>query len=67
MSSLVEDKLFEKEESAGDVNIVYSISILIFQMETPDPASLQKDAARDAIITKVIRVTKNMAEKEQPC
>ena len=55
---LGEDELFDKEESAGDVDVVCAISTLTFQMGTLDPAALQKETARDAVIPQVMRFTR---------
>ena len=55
---LGEDELFDKEESASDVDVVCAISTFTFQMGTLDPASLQKERTRDAVIPHVMRFTR---------
>ena len=55
---LGEDELFDEEESAGDVDVVCAISTLTFQMAILDPAALQKETARDAVIPQVMSFTK---------
>ena len=55
---LGEDELFDEEESAGDVDVVCVILTLTFQMGTLDPATLQKETARDAVIPQVTRFTR---------
>ena len=55
---LGEDELFDEEESAGDVDVVCAILTLTFQMETLDPAALQKKRARNAVIPQVMRFTR---------
>ena len=55
---LGDDELFDEEESAGDVDVVCAISTLTFQMGTLDPAALQKETARDAVISQVMRFTR---------
>ena len=55
---LGEDELFDEEESAGDVDVVCAVSTLTFRMGTLDPAALQKETARDAVIPLVMRFTR---------
>lgn len=53
-----EDENFDKEESADDVDIVCAISNLSFQIQAPDPGSLQKETAKDPVLSRVIRFTR---------
>ena len=55
---LGEDELFDEEENAGDVDVVCAISTLTFQMAILDPAALQKETARDAVIPQVMSFTR---------
>jgi len=52
------DKNFNKEESADDIDIVCAIFTLSFEMQTPDSASLQKETAKDSVLSRVIRFTR---------
>ena len=57
-SSLEENKLFDEKDNTDDANIVCAISAFAFQMETPDPAALQKETAWGIVISQVIFFTR---------
>jgi len=52
------DTVFDAEEDADDVDTVCMVKSLCVQVRPSDPASLEKETAKDPVLTKVIRFTR---------
>ena len=53
-----EDEHFDEEERSGNADVVCAINTLTSQMQSLDSAALQKETAKDPVLAKVLRFTR---------